>query len=81
VPTLALYGAKDEVIPAEPVNRVFGKLPNAVQAHYTDGYHMLLRDLNGKQVILDIAAWIDRPDAALPSGADLFKSLDRQHDQ
>jgi alpha-beta hydrolase superfamily lysophospholipase len=74
VPILALYGDKDEVVPAPPVYKVFRELPTRprppVIAFYAHGYHMLLRDLAARQVILDIAAWIKQPDKPLPSGAD-----------
>ncbi len=39
-------------------------------AFYPNGYHMLLRDLNGPTVIDDLAAWFRDPSAPLPSGAD-----------
>ena len=39
-------------------------------AAYTSGYHMLLRDLQAKVVLGDIAAWIGDPGGPLPSGAD-----------
>jgi alpha-beta hydrolase superfamily lysophospholipase len=75
VPTLALYGEKDEVIPAAPTYKMLNELPNepvpAVKALYAKGYHMLLRDLEAKLVLNDIASWIKNPSAPLPSGADL----------
>ncbi len=74
VPTLVLYGEKDEIVPAEPTYRMMKQLPDnpvpQVKAVYADGYHMLLRDLEAKVVLGDIAAWIEKPGAALPSGAD-----------
>lgn len=77
VPTLALYGDKDEVVPAGPIYRVFKALPDiAVKAFYENGHHMLLRDLEAKTVLDDIAAWIEAPRAPLPSGADRH-ALDR----
>ncbi len=79
-PTLALYGDKDEVVPAEPTLAALAALPDrprpAVRAFYPSGYHMLLRDLEAKIVLADIAAWIIRPDRPLPSGADKH-ALDR----
>ncbi|MFC3677706.1 alpha/beta hydrolase [Ferrovibrio xuzhouensis] len=75
VPLLLLYGAKDEVIPRPPVERFAEALqaarPSGLQiAVYGNGWHMLLRDLEGKTVWRDIAAWIADPAlAALPSGA------------
>src|SRR5258708_2690142 len=41
-------------------------------AWYTNGYHMLLRDLESAVVIGDIASWIAERRAPLPSGADLY---------
>ena len=43
-------------------------------AFYTDGYHMLLRDLQAETVYRDIAAWINDRRAPLPSGADAAAS-------
>ena len=40
------------------------------RAFYKSGYHMLLRDTEAKTLWRDIAAWIDDPTKALPSGAD-----------
>ena len=39
-------------------------------AIYSQGYHMLLRDLNADVVRQDIAVWILNPAAPLPSGAE-----------
>lgn len=73
VPTLALYGAHEEVLPPEPVARAitaFRARPNHTVALYPDGYHMLLRDLKGDVVADDIAAWVRHPGTPLLSGAD-----------
>jgi alpha-beta hydrolase superfamily lysophospholipase len=74
-PLLLMYGAKDEIIPKEPIERFVGSLPAAPArrrrlAWYTDGYHMLLRDLEASAVIADVASWVLAPAAPLPSGAD-----------
>ena len=37
---------------------------------YPEGYHLLLRDLDRVMPIEDVIAWIRRPNAPLPSGAD-----------
>ena len=51
VPTLMLYGAKDEMIPVEGVQRATAKMPRHVQtAYYVNGYHMLLNDLQAHKV-------------------------------
>lgn len=72
---LVMYGAKDEIIPRTPIRRFVGGLPPECRhrtrlAWYRDGYHMLLRDLEGRLVIADVANWVLAPAAALPSGAD-----------
>jgi alpha-beta hydrolase superfamily lysophospholipase len=74
VPTLVMYGEKDEVVPKEPVYRMLAALPAAPQvrmAFYPNGYHLLLRDLKAETAWADIASWIADRQAALPSGADL----------
>jgi len=73
VPLLLLYGAKDDIIPKEPTRAVARRLlarGRARAAYYEDGYHMLLRDLEGDEVARDITAWLKNPGAPLPSGAD-----------
>jgi alpha-beta hydrolase superfamily lysophospholipase len=75
VPLLVMYGAKDEIVPRAPMRRFVASLPpqcrrQARLAWYEDGYHMLLRDLEGPVVIDDVASWVLTPTAPLPSGAD-----------
>lgn len=74
-PALLLYGEHDEIVPRRPMARFVDGLPARAQlrqrvALYPHGYHMLLRDLDGPQLIKDVAAWIADPAAPLPSGAD-----------
>jgi acylglycerol lipase len=74
-PLLVLYGANDEIVPKQPIRRFVGSLPpecrrRARLAWYEDGYHMLLRDLEGPIVTADVASWVLAPAAPLPSGAD-----------
>lgn len=74
-PALLLYGERDEVVPKAPTLRAWKDLPqrqNGRQrpALYEDGWHLLLRDLGAEVVLADVAAWIEHPDAPLPSGAD-----------
>ena len=75
-PTLLLYGQRDEIIPAEPVRLFIEHLPPLPPgvdrriAWYGNGYHMLLRDLDGPMVARDVESWITNRDAPLPSGAD-----------
>ena len=72
VPTLILYGEKDEIIPRRPACRMIGQLPDAPLDKwrlvlYPNGYHMLTRDLQADVVLQDMAAWLHEPRAALPS--------------
>lgn len=74
---LYLYGDKDELVPKAPTREMIESLPAAARgrqrvAWYANGYHMLLRDLDGAVVAGDIAAWIGGHDGTLPSGADVY---------
>jgi acylglycerol lipase len=78
VPALVLYGEHDEIVPKLPTCRMLQTLPQNSDWRlglYPKGYHMLTRDLNGSQVIADIASWILQPQSPLPSG----HQADRQH--
>lgn len=79
-PMLLLYGARDEIIPREPMELMIDRLPpaGAAQRHvafYAQGYHLLLRDLEAPLVQHDVESWIADHAAPLPSGAD----RDAQH--
>ena len=74
-PMLLLYGRHDEVVPESPTRDFVAGLPasEAAESHiavYEHGYHMLLRDLDAKPVLGDVAAWIGDHRSNLPSGAD-----------
>jgi len=74
-PALILYGEKDEIIPKTPTRIMLGRLPKSATgrprvALYANGYHMLLRDLQGAVVWKDMAAWMLDRRAPLPSNAD-----------
>ena len=57
-PILFLYGAKDQIIPREPTEAVIKDLGSRADVHkYPDGYHMLLRDLDGPGIWKDVANW------------------------
>ena len=73
--TLLLYGEKDEIVPPEPTRQFVASLlshhsDNKTIAYYSNGYHMLLRDLQAPLVWKDIAQWISSAKTGLPSGAD-----------
>lgn len=58
-PILFLHGAKDQVIPPKSAAAAIAALGNHAEARgYEHGYHMLLRDLEGRRVQDDIADWV-----------------------
>jgi acylglycerol lipase len=62
VRTLVLYGDKDEVIPKRPMCKML-EVMRLVNEHvafinYTEGYHMLSRDLQAERVFNDSYEWI-----------------------
>jgi alpha-beta hydrolase superfamily lysophospholipase len=71
-PALVLYGERDRIIPPVAFCRMLSRLPaeaTGVQLGlYAQGWHMLPRDLQGARVRHDIAEWLRRPGAPLPSG-------------
>jgi acylglycerol lipase len=84
-PTLLMYGAHDAVIPADPLRAFVAALPpDAARrdrfAYYQDGYHMLMRDLEGAKVSEDVSSWVLNRPAPLPSHADSI-GADRAPDQ
>jgi acylglycerol lipase len=75
VPLLLMYGGHDQVVPRRPVAEFVAHLPAEPRhprrlAYYPQGYHLLLRDLEGGIVANDVASWIADPRATLPSKAD-----------
>jgi len=58
-PILFLHGAKDQVIPPKSAGAAIAALGSLAQTReYPDGYHMLLRDLEGPKVQDDVADWV-----------------------
>ncbi len=57
-------------MPQAAVKGLLARLPTAgvTAAEYPNGYHMLLRDLDGDIVSRDILSWIEDRKAPLPSG-------------
>jgi acylglycerol lipase len=59
LPIMLAYGGNDQIIPKRPTDEVVAKLgPNATVKRYPQGYHMLLRDLDGGTRWADIALWV-----------------------
>jgi alpha-beta hydrolase superfamily lysophospholipase len=58
-PILLLTGRKDQIIPQDAMAGVIAALDSrATVRHYDQGYHMLLRDLEGPAVNKDVADWV-----------------------
>ncbi len=61
VPTLAMFGEKEDILSDEAVNGFIGRAPDSITLKtYAEGYHMLLQDLQRQVVIDDITQWIAR---------------------
>ena len=80
-PLLLLYGEKDELVPPEPVEAFWQRLPRDAEhtaALYPEGWHLLLRDLQADVVIEDVLAWTQSPaprNGPLPSRADGYAGI------
>jgi acylglycerol lipase len=77
VPYLMLHGMGDRIVPRGPVRaaiEVMPPRPDSKLAFYKNGYHLLLRDKEGKTVAIDVAAWIFNHQGPLPSGAEAANS-------
>ncbi len=62
VPTLLLYGQKDDLVPEEPVRTVIDRMcpgGTLLALIYQDSYHMLLRDRGAQPIWADGARWVD----------------------
>jgi alpha-beta hydrolase superfamily lysophospholipase len=73
-PVLLLYGEHDEIIPADALCAVLGngRLPTGWRmVLYSEGYHMLTRDLQAAIVLRDVMAWINDRNGELPSGLEV----------
>ena len=58
-PILLMTGLKDQIIPQDATAGVVTELgARAEIRHYPNGYHMLLRDLEGPAVNKDVADWV-----------------------
>lgn len=69
---LVLNGERDQIVPPAATANLWAHLPATVRhGTYLAGYHLLLRDHDRDRVDADILAWLQTPDAWLPSGADL----------
>ncbi len=78
LPTLILYGERDQIIPRRPTCRWLAARPASPLhrlAVYREGWHLLTRDLQAATVLADIATWLHDPTRSLPSGAEVDARL------
>ena len=67
-PLLLVYGERDEIIPKKPTQLLACRLNGVGRvALYSEGYHLLLRDLQAEIVWRDVFAWMAAPEGPLPS--------------
>jgi len=80
-PALLLYGENDKIIPRKAFCALLDRLPDQRRdiriLLYRDGWHMLTRDLQGRRVMTDIAAWLADVEASLPSGEEVHAGAAR----
>ena len=56
------------MIPRRPTEAVVTALGTRAEVHrYDNGYHMLLRDLDGETVLQDLDDWVDAQDKRVAS--------------
>ena len=61
LPTLLLYGERDEIIPRRPVENLVPRFTTQVSVkEYPEGWHMLLRDHQREKVWQDIQSWMEQ---------------------
>jgi alpha-beta hydrolase superfamily lysophospholipase len=75
-PALILYGEEDQIIPAEAICALLGRLPNNEeirQVLYPHGYHMLTRYTRRDLTEADIGTWLLDTEAELPSGHEVTR--------
>lgn len=60
VPVLVLHGAVDRMVPPDGSRQFIARVGHADKrlVEYPDGYHALLADIGGEQVLADIGEWL-----------------------
>lgn len=65
LPVLLLYGEKDQLVPKKPTDLLWARLPKkgkTQEIRYPNGWHMLMRDLQGRKVMADMVQWMEKTD-------------------
>ncbi|WP_010666502.1 alpha/beta hydrolase [Acetobacter aceti] len=72
LPTLVVYGDRDQLVPAQAMAKAWRRFPSSVRRDLIPGgHHLLLRERAGRRVVADILSWLEQPDVLLPSGGDI----------
>lgn len=62
LPTLVLYAKGDEVVPSAPIEQAISRMKGPRRyVCYSDGFHMLLRDLKAERTWSEVASFTLRP--------------------
>jgi len=77
VPTLVMFGAKDQVVPIDIARRTLRDARVPRVALYEEGWHLLLRDQIRTEVARDILAFMAAPNAPTPREAAGLAWLER----
>ena len=68
-PTLVVYAGDDQVVPTQPIEALVHRLRNVRALCYSDGFHMLLRDIKGARAWQEILDYVSKPgDRAVGEG-------------
>ena len=70
LPTMVLYAADDEIVPARPIEEAAAAMPGVTQVVcFNDGYHLLLRDLKAERSWTAIERFTRTPGERGPGAA------------
>jgi alpha-beta hydrolase superfamily lysophospholipase len=61
LPTLVVYARDDQVVPSQPIEELVQRMNNVRSLCYSDGFHMLLRDVKGERAWQEILDYIETP--------------------
>jgi alpha-beta hydrolase superfamily lysophospholipase len=76
LPTLVVYGNRDQLVPAQAMAEAWERFPSSVRRDLIPGgHHLLLREKAGRRVLVDVLSWLSQPDVLLPSGGDISAGI------
>ena len=69
LPTLVVYAGDDQVVPSEPIEELVARMSDVRSVCYSDGFHMLLRDVKGQRAWQTILDYVTNPADRAPGAA------------